>query len=87
MDKIAKLVCFIRTLPRDPAGLAMGLPQFRVDASLVIDRCDEDICHFVVAIGVTGLAGKHDANLPELGRQVGIQNGLALRFRHVGCAP
>ena len=51
MDKIAKLVCFIGTLPRDPAGLAMGSPQLRVNASLDIDRCDEDICHFVVASG------------------------------------
>ena len=72
---------------RDPAGLAMRPPKLRIDASFGIDRCDEDICHFVVAIGMTRLAGQHDAHLPELARQVSIQDGLAVRLRHVGHAP
>ena len=46
----------------------MRPPQFRIDASFGIDRRHEDIGDLVVAIGMTGLAGEHDADLPELGR-------------------
>ena len=54
VDKMAKPICFVGTLPRDPAGLAMRPPKLRIDASFGIDRCGEDIRHFVVAIGCPG---------------------------------
>lgn len=69
IDEMAELVCFVGTLPRDPAGLAMRPPKSRIDATLSIDRCDEDVGNFVVANGVTGLAGQYDTNLPELRRR------------------
>ena len=67
-DKMANPVFFVGTLTRDAAGLAMQSPQFRIDTSLGIDRCYEDIGDLVVALGMAGFAGERDTDLPELCR-------------------
>src|SRR3982750_4266018 len=74
MDELAVLVVLVWTLPRDPAGLAIGPPQFRIDAAIGIDGCHENIGNFRVALGMSGLAGQRDADLTELRRQRGIQD-------------
>ena len=87
MNEMTELVLFIWTLPRDPAGFAMLFPQPCVDAAIGIEGCHEDIGDFVVAFGMTGFAGEHDAELPELRRQRGIQDRLALGSGHIGKVP
>ena len=76
VNQMTELVLFVRTLPGDPARLAVRTPQFRIDASFGIDGSDEGIGDLVVAVGMAGLAGEHDADLPELGGQGGIEDRL-----------
>ncbi len=72
VDEMTMLVLLVWTQPRDPAGFAMRTPEFRVDTAVDIDRRDEDIGYVVVALGMTGLAGQRDTDLPKLRRQGGI---------------
>lgn len=86
MNEMPKLVLLVRALPRDPASLAVCPPQSRIDATFDVDGCDEDIGDLVVALGVAGFASEHNADLPELRGQRGIEDRLQPRVRHVGCS-
>src|SRR6187401_363166 len=70
------LVLLVRALAHDPAGVAMLAPKSCIDAVLGIEWRHDDIGHFGIAFGVTGLTGEREAELPELRRQGRIQDRL-----------
>jgi hypothetical protein len=76
MDEMAELILFVRALPRDPAWLAMRPLQFGIDTAFGVHRRNEDIGDLVVAVGMTGLPGQRNTDLPELRGQGGIEDRL-----------
>jgi hypothetical protein len=74
LDEMTMLILLVWTQPSDATCVAVRSPQFGIDTAIHIDRRDEDIGDFVVALGMPGLAGQCDSDLPELRRQGGVQD-------------
>jgi hypothetical protein len=82
MDEMTDFIVLIAPETNDAAGIAMSLPNLRIDSVFGIERCDDRVAVSRASGQMAGLARKFQTDLPETARQGdagegGLPDGVA----------